>query len=329
MFFATVVILSTILAPWARLVNVTIDDQFGDAQTGTLVSYRDQEWREDSEEVLYHAEYPPGLDWGKIQNGTLSRPTNISWFFESDGSAEFFQYNPSTSEEGGRYMYREPILWRENLGPGRHQATVMTFPNDRAANVFALFDYALYSTEIDDSLPGNNSSTTSTPPTSTPSISSLSSKLPLHQLITIVAVSITCGIVVIAGALWYFWRRWKIRHDSAQVAMSSSSTTPWLDDPGSGQPEPYPIDIPRSSKPILRLLGEKPRAPAAKLGSEKARGRAPDGARERPSLALTLDDTPREGRGVETSGEEIRILRETTVPLLDAGQGGAPGKETV
>lgn len=219
MFFSTAFLLALVVGASARLVNITIDDQYGDARTGRLVSYDSSaRWAEcsegDSDLVVGTLD---GIDWTQVQNGTLhyaraaseydigisfegtaiyaffvldSRTSlDMSWFLENDTYATVFHYDATT--EGPKYRYHTLGLRRENLKPGPHRATIMFHPpkvnGTSVGNItMPMFDYA--STEVDDiRLPDSSTAE------------------PQRHGIAILCSLLGCALLVILAAL--LWQR--------------------------------------------------------------------------------------------------------------------------
>ncbi|EJD46462.1 hypothetical protein AURDEDRAFT_164293 [Auricularia subglabra TFB-10046 SS5] len=311
----------------------------------------------------------PEPDWTQIQNGTLhTSDLAKDWYLllSFQGSAVYvfftlfsgaatilqfgvdgspltdggFSHIPSTTVQNGYYMYRMPVFSQENLSAGiMHTISVSNLgpPNGTGTDpVYALFDYTLYTTEVDDDQPAGDSTAPaeSTPgpapakgtphpahTSGTPSPAPPSPGRPRHAAgVIAAAASVVGGILVVASAAWYLRRRRKQRH-----AASPSSTAAWTDN--SSQLEPFP----RPGKAILDALSasdEKGRPrPAAKISFEKAPLRpssaAPELALEVPSSSGTAAVALRAAEGdaaaelraqLEMVLEENEILRQAGPP---------------
>ncbi|EJD46466.1 hypothetical protein AURDEDRAFT_164297 [Auricularia subglabra TFB-10046 SS5] len=321
MLWRYIALVPTPLAAWARLVNVTIDDQHGDLRTGSLIHYNNyNRWFAISDGNATRMNPEP--DWTQIQNGTLHTCDLADpWYFRFSfqGSAVYvfftlfsgaattleiavtahppiranYSHVPSTTFESGHYMYRVPVFSHENLLPGTmYNVWVSNLgpPNGTSGTpAYALFDYAIYTIETDDDVEN------STPPASP--------KQPRHVSGPLIAASVIGGILVVASAVWCVRRR--------STQRQATATTAWKDD--SGQPEPFP----RPGKAIIEALSASDEkghpTPAEKLPFEKAPPR-PAGTAEAPSHATDTDSAAELRARLERVLEENEILRQAGPP---------------
>ncbi|EJD46486.1 hypothetical protein AURDEDRAFT_164317 [Auricularia subglabra TFB-10046 SS5] len=339
---ATIVLLSILAVGWSRLVNITIDDSFGDAWTSHYVSYNDVppfnnrseiQWTESIKNLSFpYLPRLPALDWGQLQNGTVhftttlaekldsgawlsfdfegsaiyvffvlnsAAPTNVTWLLD-DGVHNIFYHRPETESLSlGQYTYRALVFWRENLVHKHHVLSIYTFPQSDV-DTWALFDYALYTTEVDDGIPVNSTGSTTPPtdPQSPPPRPQQQRRVPTATI----CASCGCALLVIAGGLWYLsWRR---KPRGVRSAASPPTTTPWVED--CSQIAPYPTLVPQ---PPRDLLGE-PSGPTPDLPPEMSAAVCP----ERSAVATGRDNTTGLRAELEILLAENMMLRRTASP---------------
>ncbi|EJD35769.1 hypothetical protein AURDEDRAFT_175166 [Auricularia subglabra TFB-10046 SS5] len=210
------------------------------------------------------------------------------------------------------------VFKNANLAHGEHRLTVAdwnTWIRERRAPLYSLFDYALYTTDVDDLSDTQVSiATTATPPDSTISIPK--SGLKLRHRLAIICTSVPVAFTIITGTLWYLCLCRKNR-----TANRSTAPTPIVyGNTPDDHLQPYPISLSRPVKAILRLLDEKPRRPDAKL---PAVDKMPPSALVRGTI-VALDATPEQPissndvadlrTALERMREENEMLRLTSGP---------------
>ncbi|EJD46488.1 hypothetical protein AURDEDRAFT_123955 [Auricularia subglabra TFB-10046 SS5] len=336
-----IALLLILLGCSARLVNFTVDDEYGDLRTGRPVEYSSvsvgqaNSWHNSSNKVPFHPATVAGLDWDRLQNGTFSltpsgsaiyvffvlysgESTNLTWSLDDIPTDEPFTYKKSTEgQDNGYYTYNQPVFRRNNLSYGHHRAVVSTFPGDENNYIYALFDYAVYTAEEDPNPPRSSTATIGSTESSEakPTISAPS---PPQQRQTqrisakVIAASLSGGIFIIAGIACCVWLRRKRRRANATVA--------WSDD--RSQPEPYPLDGSGSEKGIL--MSKPPRQEPTKIEFEKVPPAVPaaPAVLEAAQSQGASDGTTILRAEVERVREENEILRQTAEPLPGYSDGG-------
>ncbi|EJD46470.1 hypothetical protein AURDEDRAFT_123943 [Auricularia subglabra TFB-10046 SS5] len=198
MLCSITVLLAILSETWARLVNVTFDDKYGDSTTGQF------------------AQYLPAVSCGAL--------TNLTFSIDNIPTNQFFINKATTTVSNGHYTYRALVFKKENLVHKPHQITIR-YP--RPALSTGLFDYMVYTTEVRNPPPEN--SNTAPAPTSP-------TNEPVGRLIAIVASIFAAAFLITTSALWFLRRRGKLRR--ATAAAADPSTTAWTDDGSQQEPLP-------------------------------------------------------------------------------------------
>ncbi|EJD35775.1 hypothetical protein AURDEDRAFT_175170 [Auricularia subglabra TFB-10046 SS5] len=253
-------------------------------------------------------------------------PTNLSVTFDDKFSADTFSHVPSTTFEGGYHMYNKLVFKNANLAHGEHRLTVAdwnTGISERRAPLYSLFDYALYTTDVDDLSDSDTQvsiATTAAPPDSTIPIPK--SGLKLRHRLAIICTSAAAAFTIITGTVLCLCQQRKQRR-----AHRSSALAPivYANDPDDHL-QPYPISLSRPVKAILRLLDEKPRRPEAKLQFDKIPPPAPvHGAvvalEATPEQSLAHDDVADLRAELKRMCEENEMLRQTSGPPPEYSDG--------
>ncbi|EJD46452.1 hypothetical protein AURDEDRAFT_123933 [Auricularia subglabra TFB-10046 SS5] len=143
-----------VFAP-ARLVNVTIDDRFGDERTGLLPDYQPS----DSWVPVNESSRPAvqGADWTRVQNRTWEGSAVYVFFvtagadvapleFALDDAVDTQHVSPLPNVAGTPFSYNQLVFKDTSLSHGAHilQITVSE-PNRKFGFIpGAIFDYATY-----------------------------------------------------------------------------------------------------------------------------------------------------------------------------------------
>ncbi|EJD46463.1 hypothetical protein AURDEDRAFT_164294 [Auricularia subglabra TFB-10046 SS5] len=333
----------------ARLANVTIDDQYGDARMGRMIEYHEQ-WiglaSVNRSDVGFKV---PNPDLGEVQNGTLHMPDPSGrWSdpqflleFEGSGIYVFFALygrttaelmfvldggigtvmhypNPTTHSSDGFWTYRQLVFEMSNLPHKLHNLFIVNSAKNQSVGVF--FDYAVYVTDVlDDAVSGNTTSSITVSGSSSPT--SPSQKHLQHRSrssVTIICASLVGVFLPIVGVLCYLNRRRKLH---------SATTTAWSDD--AGRLQPYPAQLPPPGKGLFAPTDEKPCIPQEKIHFEKVSplqlAIQPDVAELElepgPPHAETSDDTRRLRAELERMREENEMWRQTAGPPPEYADG--------
>ncbi|KAJ3482035.1 hypothetical protein NLI96_g7255 [Meripilus lineatus] len=233
----------TLLIPHSlgALYNRTIDDQYGDWDTGSQVQYTpDRAWVQGSScratpsaqqahNGTWHSVScsgpPPFVPTGVVgaPSFTLSfsgtaiyiftiavQPTTAEANFTLDGVSRG-GYKQTYNDISGGFQYDVPVFGVNNLTAGAHTLTVDLPDYTRVNQTTFVFDYAIYSTDATSST--NPSSTGSPSPTSssdTASASSSGRKTNVGAIVGGVIGGVILLAVIVLAALFWFRRRKRV-----------------------------------------------------------------------------------------------------------------------
>ncbi|EJD35790.1 hypothetical protein AURDEDRAFT_175130 [Auricularia subglabra TFB-10046 SS5] len=241
------VLAAFVLSVSARILNVTIDDALGDERKGTVPLYAPAQpdgtqayngtWHDRSTFIQDPAPSTITLDFSGTRIyvffilfnniGTVNNNTRLQFYMDglSDPTKEFLHLGDPAGE---KYLYNQLVYDSQALKHGDHTLRVSSYSNGTDGSV-ALFDYAVYTTEIDDDPTPHTSPAAIALPAPSITQSAGPAPSPSEQGGQSSRVGVAIGgpisgalvaALLLAGASWFYIRR---RQTSRKIPAAASS----------------------------------------------------------------------------------------------------------